>query len=191
MTKLKKNKISKQGATANKSDPIRVLLADDHALMRQVLVDLIHSQKDFIVEAQASTGHEAIQMANRYKPHVVLMDVSMPVMNGIDATAQIRKKHPDICIIGLSLNYDFYTKEKMLSAGANAVLDKANSFDILYQKILGVTSIWLQKYRRCTRRQDREKLCGPIEADEVFIGVRNLSTRVRVGTKKTTVAGAV
>lgn len=139
MTKFGQNKATKQTAAADKSDAIHILLADDHALMRQALVELLHSQKDLMVVAQASTGREAVQKATECIPDVVLMDISMPEMNGIDATALIHKKLPDTRIIGLSMNNDSYTRGKMLSAGANAYLDKTDLPGKLVEIILGVT----------------------------------------------------
>lgn len=139
MSKFGQNKVHKQTGAADKSDPIHILLADDHALMRQALVNLLHSQECFKVVAQASTGREAVQKATECKPHVVLMDVSMPEMNGIDATEHILNKLPDTRIIGLSMNNDPYTRGKMLSAGANAYLDKTDLPGQLVEIILGMT----------------------------------------------------
>jgi DNA-binding NarL/FixJ family response regulator len=140
MTEFGQNKANKQTVAFNKSGPIQILLADDHSLMRRALVDLLHGQKDLRVVAQASTGREAVKKATECKPHVVLMDVSMPDMNGIDATAQIRNKLPDTRIIGLSLNNDSYTRGKMFNAGANAYLDKAELFDKLVHIIKTISS---------------------------------------------------
>ena len=135
MSKFGQNKGNKKTAAADKSEPIHILLADDHALMRQALIDLLHSQEDLMVVAQASTGREAVQKATECKPQVVLMDVSMPQMNGIDATAQILNKLPNTRIIGLSMHNDSHILKTMLDAGASEILTKSAISDKLVDTI--------------------------------------------------------
>ena len=139
MTRSGQNAANKRNVASHDSSHIHILLADDHALMRQALTDVLEMQDGFMVVAQASTGGQAVQLASKYKPHVVLMDVSMPEMNGIDATAQIRNKLPNTRIIGLSMNNDSYTGEKMISAGADAFLTKTKLSGRLVQIIRRLT----------------------------------------------------
>jgi NarL family two-component system response regulator LiaR len=115
----------KNGAATPKKGHIHILIADDHAPMREVLVNLLQSQTDFDIVAQASNGREAVQLAKLLKPHVILMDVSMPEMNGIDATVRIRKMLPDTRIFGMSAASDAMTETIMREAGALTLLNKS------------------------------------------------------------------
>ncbi len=89
-----------------KTKKIRVLLADDHEIVRAGLTSLLKHENDIDVVAQASNGQMALDMVKRYKPDIVIMDVSMPVINGLDATRQIADEFPDIKVIGLSMHED-------------------------------------------------------------------------------------
>jgi signal transduction histidine kinase len=103
----------------------RILLADDHAVMRQGLANLIEQQNDFAVVGHAADGREAVYLAGELQPDVILMDISMPDIDGIQATAEIAAVQPGIKIIGLSMHDDVNTQEKMMQAGACAYLYKA------------------------------------------------------------------
>jgi CheY-like chemotaxis protein len=107
--------------------PISVLLADDHELLREGLVKLLQEQNGITVVGVAADGREAIQLAAQLKPDVVLMDVSMPVMDGIEATAHISKLLPAARIIGLTMHHDPEIRQAMLNAGACVCLSKAGS----------------------------------------------------------------
>lgn len=124
MNKLREKQSDKQTAAVGEIGLVRILVTDDHALMRRALLGLLQSQEDFKVVGQAVNGREAVQLATKLKPYVVLMDISMPEMNGFDATAQICNKLPGTRIIGLSTHNDSHTMQKMLDAGASAYLTK-------------------------------------------------------------------
>lgn len=117
-------------------EQIRVLLADDHKLMREALAKLLQGRKELTIVGQAINGLEAVQLAAKLKPHVILMDVTMPELNGFEATAQITRDNPDIRIIGLSMHNDDNTRQKMFNAGASAYLTKTDSPDVLIGTIL-------------------------------------------------------
>jgi signal transduction histidine kinase/CheY-like chemotaxis protein len=117
---------------------IRVLLADDHKLMREALANFLKGQKGLTIVGQAMNGREAVDLAAKLKPHVILMDVSMPELNGIEATAQIARDYSDIQVIGLSVDNDDDTRQKMLNAGAKAYLSKTESPDTLIESIMHV-----------------------------------------------------
>jgi signal transduction histidine kinase/CheY-like chemotaxis protein len=119
---------------------IRILLADDHQMMREALAKLLKSCKGMTVVGQASDGLETVHLAARLKPHVILMDVTMPVLDGFKATAQITKNNPDIHVIGLSMNNDVHTRQKMRYVGAVAYLTKSASPDTLVKTIRKVYS---------------------------------------------------
>jgi DNA-binding NarL/FixJ family response regulator len=103
---------------------IRVLLADDHALMREGLRALLSASGEVSVVAEASTGREALARARETDPDVVLMDIAMPDMNGIEAAALIREKCPRTRIIVLSMHHDSEHVHRALEAGASGYLLK-------------------------------------------------------------------
>ena len=103
---------------------IKVLIADDHMLFRESLRCIIEGQEDMAVIAEAENGIYAVKQANRYRPDIILMDVSMPEMDGINATLQINSKFPEIKIIGLSSYSEEVYHEKMIEAGASGYLPK-------------------------------------------------------------------
>jgi DNA-binding NarL/FixJ family response regulator len=117
---------------------IRILLADDHELMREALAKMLHDCKKLTVVGQATDGCEVVQLAAKLKPDLILMDVAMPNLDGLEATAQITRDLPDIRIIGLSMHNDADTRQKMLAAGARAYLTKTDSPDILLNTICRV-----------------------------------------------------
>jgi PAS domain S-box-containing protein len=116
-------------------EQIHVLLADDHKLMREALAKLLQDQKSLAVVGQAVNGREAVHLATTLKPHVVLMDVTMPELDGIEATTQIKGICPEIRIIGLSMHNDPDTQKKMMDAGASAYLTKTDAPDTLVETI--------------------------------------------------------
>jgi DNA-binding NarL/FixJ family response regulator len=83
-------------------DTIRILLADDHALVRQGTRELLEQQEDLEVVAEASDGREAVQLAIKESPDVVIMDFSMPELNGIEATRHIKAVAPKIAVLVLT-----------------------------------------------------------------------------------------
>ncbi|HZU86407.1 MAG TPA: response regulator transcription factor, partial [Anaerolineaceae bacterium] len=82
--------------------PIRILLADDQELFRQALHTLLSVQPDFEVVGQAANGEEALRLAAQYRPHVVLMDLRMPVMDGVTSTQRLRVQLPECRVIVLT-----------------------------------------------------------------------------------------
>jgi DNA-binding NarL/FixJ family response regulator len=116
--------------------PIRVLLVDDHAMVRQGLRSVLDSYMDIEVVGEASTGEEAVAMTERLQPSLVLMDINMPKMSGVDATALIKSRHPWIVIIGLSVQAGHESHLAMLKAGATRLLTKEAAVDQLHHAIL-------------------------------------------------------
>lgn len=115
--------------------PYRVLVADDHAMVRQGLCLMLDACPDIEVIAEASNGREALELARKLKPSVVVIDINMPLMNGIEATAQIRTALPDTIVIGMSVNASTDNQEAMRSAGASILLPKEAAGDQLYGAI--------------------------------------------------------
>jgi DNA-binding NarL/FixJ family response regulator len=103
---------------------ITIFLADDHTIVRQGLAKLLEGEPDFKVIGEAENGREAVKKVRELKPHVVIMDIAMPLLNGIEATRQIKKTHPDTQIVILSMHsHDRYIRE-LFSIGASGYLLK-------------------------------------------------------------------
>jgi DNA-binding NarL/FixJ family response regulator len=114
---------------------IKIILADDHKLMREGLKSLLNQQTDITVIAQADNGREAVQLAERMEADVVVMDVSMPDLNGIDATRQIVSRAPKTRVIALSMHSDRQFVVEMLRAGAAGYMVKDSAFEELASAI--------------------------------------------------------
>jgi DNA-binding NarL/FixJ family response regulator len=111
---------------------IRILLADDHTVVRKGLRLLLESQPDFTVIADAADGREALALAERHTPDVVVMDVAMPALNGIEAARQILAKLPNTAVVFLSMHSDEGYVLKALKAGARAYLLKDSAeYDLI------------------------------------------------------------
>ena len=104
---------------------IRILLTDDHAVMREGLARLLAQEPDFEVIGQANDGQQAIEKAASLLPDVVLMDISMPVKDGIEATKIIHQQYPNTQIVGLSLYTEDERAKEMLDAGAALYVSKS------------------------------------------------------------------
>jgi CheY-like chemotaxis protein len=112
-------KSSGDAGTPDGDGIIRVLLADDHALFLEGMDRMLSRSPDIRIVGHARNGLEAIEMADGLMPQVILMDVSMPVVDGIEATRAIHATHPRICIIGLSMYEDLDRAQAMRAAGAS------------------------------------------------------------------------
>ena len=87
-------------------DPIRILLADDHKLVRAGIRSLLERLPDIEVVAEASDGREALRLIEEHRPQIVLMDIAMPELNGLEATRRVAKTFPDVSVIILSIYSD-------------------------------------------------------------------------------------
>ncbi len=110
---------------------IKILLTDDHAIIRQGLHSLLEKQPDLTVVGEAEDGRKTIELAQKLQPDIVIMDVSMPNLNGIEATHQISKTSPDIKIIALSIHSNRRFVCDMLRAGASGYILKECLFNEL------------------------------------------------------------
>ena len=110
---------------------IRIVLADDHKIVRDGLTSMLQAQPDMDVVAQADNGRSAVQMADELRPDVVVMDVGMPDLNGIEATRQVTEAAPGVHVIALSMHSDRRFVEGMLSAGASGYILKDSAFEEL------------------------------------------------------------
>jgi PAS domain S-box-containing protein len=117
---------------------LRVVFVDDHHVMRKGLIRLMNGQPTIQVVGEAANGQEAIEKVRQLKPDVVVMDVSMPGMDGIEATRRIKAEWPEVRVIGLSMYDDKHISQKMRAAGAEAFMSKTASPIELLKAIYGL-----------------------------------------------------
>lgn len=126
--------------TTIQSARIRVLLVDDHTMVRQGLRSVLDGYAEIELVGEAGDGEEAVAFVHRLRPSVVIMDISMPKKNGIEATAEIKAHYPDITVIGLSVNAGGENQEAMKRAGASILLTKEAAVEKLYDAIQKVVN---------------------------------------------------
>jgi DNA-binding NarL/FixJ family response regulator len=119
---------------------IRLLIADDHKLMREGLRALLSGESDIEVIGEASDGRAIVKMVEDSSPDIVLMDISMPQLNGIDATRQIEDMSGDTRVIALSMHADRLFVQGVLKAGAAGYILKDSAFDELAQAVRAVSN---------------------------------------------------
>lgn len=117
---------------------IRILLADDHSIIRDGLRALIEKEPGMSVVAEASDGREAVKLAREHVPDIVVMDVGMPELNGVEATRQIAAEVPSVKVLGLSMHAELRFVAEMLMAGASGYLLKDIAFDELAKAVRSV-----------------------------------------------------
>ena len=136
--------------------PIRVLVADDHSVVRRGLRGFLELNDDFELVGEASNGEEAVQMAQQLKPDVVLMDILMPRMDGIQATAAIRKSLPDTEVIALTSVLEDASVVGAVRAGAIGYLLKDTEDDELCRAIKAAAAGQVQLSPQAAARLMRE-----------------------------------
>ena len=112
-----------------------VVIADDHSMVRHAIRQFVETYRDLKVIGEACNGARAVELARELRPHIVLMDVHMPVMDGGEAAKAIRRDLPDVKIIGISVDRDM--EPRMREAGACACVQKPNLATELYPAIRG------------------------------------------------------
>lgn len=112
-----------------------ILVADDHTLMRQGLCKILEEQPDWRVVGQASTGRDAVKMVLEMQPSVAILDIGMPVLNGIDATRQLCRRLPDLHVLILSMHAEEAYITQALEAGAQGYLLKDSADTELLQAV--------------------------------------------------------
>jgi signal transduction histidine kinase/ActR/RegA family two-component response regulator len=130
----------------------RLLLVDDHALVRQGLRAILDGYSDLAVVGEAANGVQAVSMAAEEAPDVVLMDINMPQMDGIEATRRIKAAQPETIVIALSVNNSPQVREAVKAGGAAALVSKDTAADELHGVI---TALLTQRPDRCAHRADQ------------------------------------
>ena len=149
---------------------IKLVLADDHAVVRSGLRMLLEAQPDMEIVAEAETGEEAVNHARKLKPDIILMDIQMPDVNGIEATKRIRRLSPDSAVLALTMHEDEQYFFQMLQAGASGYVPKRAAPDELVSAIRTVARGDVFLYPSLATRlvQDYLKQAGSGEERQVY-----------------------
>lgn len=145
-----------------KRNSIRIFLVDDHPIMRQGLRSLIENEDDMEVVGEAGDGRTTIQHVSDLQPDIVVMDITLPDLNGIDATRQLLAEMPDIKVIALSMHNNRVFVEEMLTAGASGYLLKSGVFDELVE---GIRAVQLDRIFFSTKVVEAMKDCDLLASD--------------------------
>jgi DNA-binding NarL/FixJ family response regulator len=155
----------------------KILLVDDHPIFREGLRSLIDKSDTAQVIGEAGDGVEAVRLAGELKPDLVVMDLTMPIMNGIDATREITKKDPDIRVLALSMESNRFFVVEVLKAGATGYVLKDTAFAELMDAINTVARGETYLPRKVATLLVREFLqCIP---EDMTIAYQNLTPRER------------
>jgi NarL family two-component system response regulator LiaR len=119
-----KSNIGKQPVDSNNTK-VSILLVDDHPLVRHALKDILEKEKDFMIVGEAENGEDAVMLASSLSPAIIVMDISMPKLDGLEATRQIKAKHPDIAVLVLTMHTEDQNILEILQAGAAGYLLKS------------------------------------------------------------------
>jgi DNA-binding NarL/FixJ family response regulator len=155
---------------------IKIMVVDEHKILREGLSTLIAKQPDMEIIGEATDGREALQLLDKLMPDLILMDVTMPNLNGIEATRKIKSRKPDIEVIALSLHSDRRYVLGMIDAGASGYLLKECAFDELVRAINtvmakkkylspGISDILIEEYVKKTT-QDKPTIYSKLTPRE-------------------------
>ncbi|MCK4727068.1 MAG: response regulator transcription factor [Anaerolineales bacterium] len=153
-------------------ETIRILLVDDHDIVRTGLKTFLDTQKGLQVVSEASTGDEAITMAAQTQPDVVIMDITMPEMDGLVATSSLKEIDPDINVLALTVHEDKQYLFQMMSAGASGYLTKQSAAEELVEAIRAVAAgnVYLQPTLARWLLEDYRRMLQGLPSDSVSTG---------------------
>ena len=143
---------------------IRLLLVDDHAVVRTGLRMLLENEEDIEILGEAGTGHEALQLVERLQPDMVLMDIGLPDMTGIEVTRQIKQQWPHVAVVALTIHEDEEYFFQMLQAGANGYVPKRAAPEELLTALRTAADGGVYLYPSLARLLVRDYLAGDREA---------------------------
>ena len=169
-------------------NPISVILVDDHDVVRTGLRSFLNTQEDIKVVAEARNGQEALSRAAEMKPDLVIMDITMPGMDGLEATRLLKIQNPECLVLALTVHEDKQYFMEMLSAGASGYITKQAAADDLVAAIRAVAAgqVYLQPalarwlledYQRLAKQEEEQ--VKPVPNGEEVIGLEVLSKRER------------
>jgi DNA-binding NarL/FixJ family response regulator len=115
---------------------IRVAIADDHTLFRAGVKTSLTSRSDIQIVAEADNGMQLLNLLRHIKPDVILLDIQMPIMDGLATLPEVKKLYPDVKVIMLSMHNDHSMITRMMEIGANSYLTKDSDSEIIYQAII-------------------------------------------------------
>ena len=119
-------------------EKITILIADDHTLVRETWSFILNTDERFTVIAESGNGEEAVELAKQFRPDIVIMDINLPGINGIEATQQIRKFSPASRILGVSLHTQPTYARKMIQKGAMGYVTKNSSREEMFKAIMEI-----------------------------------------------------
>lgn len=137
-------------------NPLRILLVDDHILFRKGLARLLDAQPDFQVVGEASDGAEGVEKARALRPDVVLMDLRMPVCDGLEATRQIKRELPSVQVVVLTVSEDDQDFMAVIRAGADGYLVKSMRPELLFQELRDLAQGEVPLWRAMTGKLFRQ-----------------------------------
>jgi DNA-binding NarL/FixJ family response regulator len=117
------------------SNPVKVVICDDHALFRSGVKVALSHKKDIDIIAEAENGQQLLNMLKAFQPDVILLDITMPILNGIDTLPELKKHYPDIKVIMLTMHNDHSMIAKLMEIGANSYLTKDSDSETIYEAI--------------------------------------------------------
>ena len=145
---------------------IRLLIVDDHAVVRSGLKMMLENEQDVEIIGEASSASEAIEAAMRLKPNVILMDIGLPDLSGIDATREIKKRTTDVSIVALTIHEDEEYFFKMLEAGASGYVPKRAAPEELLTAIRAAATGQVYLYPSLAKLLVRDFLDGGRAAEQ-------------------------
>jgi DNA-binding NarL/FixJ family response regulator len=111
---------------------IRILIADDHTLLREGIKAILEDEPDIVVVGEADDGRETIRLASQFRPNVILMDIAMPSLNGLEATRQIKHEHPEINILVLTMyDHEEYLRQLLEVGASGYILKRAAASELV------------------------------------------------------------
>jgi DNA-binding NarL/FixJ family response regulator len=119
-------------------EKITILIADDHTLVRETWSFILNTDPRFNVVAESGSGEEAVELANKLRPNIVIMDINLPGMNGIEATQLIRKYSPGSKVLGVSLHTQPTYARKMIQKGAMGYVTKNSSREEMFKALMEI-----------------------------------------------------
>ena len=154
-------------------EKITILIADDHTLVRETWSFILNTDQRFSVIAESGSGEEAVELARKLRPNIVIMDINLPGMNGIEATQQIRKFSPGSKVLGVSLHTQPTYARKMIQKGASGYVTKNSSKEEMFKAIIEI-----QAGKKYICEEIKNILSEQvISGDEAQTGLNSLSQR--------------